>query len=208
MNSLDKMFRLRVSLVLDLQQDNANYDGSIMDWVLLSFAVITPMSASIGFAFNRRDQSLQHLAVVKTTLWNIYSSHACWDWSKAGKPDSGRAGCDIDWLEHGDNVLTAIMLLCQDLARMLTLPNGSRARHRVTSIGETEAKKIMDVRLKLHRSIYRRVNVLTSLCEEFKRQGLPPNEATRVRQWERFVTERIGTYKCGSLKISCVTPFC
>ena len=165
-----------------------------MDWVLLSFAVITPMSASIGFAFNRRDQSLQHLAVVKTTLWNVYSAHACWDWPKAG--NSGRGTCDMDWLEHGDKVLTTIMFLCQDLARMLTLPNSSRARHRVTPMGEREAKKIMNVRLKLHRSIYRRVNTLTSLCEVLKKEGLPPNEATRIRQWERFVTERIGT--CGS----------
>jgi hypothetical protein len=165
-----------------------------MDWVLLSFAVITPMSASIGFAFNRREQSLQHLAVVKTTLWNIYSAHACWDWPKKGESERDRA--DLDWLDHGDKVLTAIMFLCQDLTRMLTLPNSSRARHRVTPMGVKEAQKIMDIRLKLHRSIYRRVSRLTSLTEVFKRYGLPPNEATRIRQWERFVTERIGA--CGS----------
>lgn len=165
-----------------------------MDWVLLSFAVIVPMSSSIRMAFTRREQALQHLAVVKTTLWNIYSAHACWDWCKPGKPETGRAGCDMDWQEHGDKVLVAILQLTQDLTRMLTLPNCSRARHRVTRYGEEESKKIMDVRLQLHRSIYRRVNTLTSLCEVFKVQGLPPNEATRVRQWERMVTERVGTY--------------
>lgn len=164
-----------------------------MDWVLLSFAVITPMSASIGMAFNRREQALQHVAVVKTTLWNIYSAHACWDWPKAGKPDTGRVGCNHDWVVHGDQVLTTILNLCQDLTRMLTLPNGSRARHRVTSAGAREAKTITTVSLKLHRSIYRRASTLTKSCEIFKQQGLPPNEATRIRQWERMVTERIGT---------------
>lgn len=164
-----------------------------MDWVLLSFAVITPMSASIGMAFSRREQALGHLAGIKTTLWNIYSAHACWDWPKPGKP--GRLACDYNWQEHGDKVLTTIVHLCQDLTRMLTLPNSSRARHRVTHRGREEAEKLVVVRVKLHQSIYRRVNALTRSCEDLKAQGLPPNEATRVRQWERMVTERIGKRK-------------
>lgn len=195
--SLESIISITLSVSLTVftyncsERGNPSYNGSAMDWVLLSFAVITPMSASISMAFTRREQALQHLASVKTTLWNIYSAHACWDWSKPGKPETGRAGCDIDWQEHGDRVLLAIIQLTQDLTRMLTLPNSSRARHRVTPCGEEESHKIMNVRLQLHRSIYRRVNDLTSLCEIFKLQGLPPNEATRVRQWERNVTERI-----------------
>lgn len=162
-----------------------------MDWVLLSFAVISPMSASIGMAFTRRDQALVHLAAVKTTLWNIYSAHACWDWPT---PKSvGRSACEYDWRDHGDQVVTTIVFLCQDLSRLLTLPSSSRARHRVTDFGNDEAQKINAVRVALHQSLYRRVATLTKLCENFKRQGLPPNEATRVRQWERMVTERIGT---------------
>jgi len=144
-------------------------------------------------AFSRRDQALIHLASVKTTLWNIYSAHACWDWPTPKVPDGRLAGQDYDWRDHGDQVLTTIRLLCQDLHRMLTLPGSSRARHRVTKHGNQEAKKIDTVRIKLHHSIYRRVSTLTKLCERFKRQGLPPNEATRIRQWERMVTERIGT---------------
>ena len=181
---------------MSAQRENGTFDGSIMDWVLLSFAVITPMSASIGMAFARREQALQHLAVVKTTLWNIYSAHACWDWPKSGKP--GREANDTDWIVHGDKVLNSILLLCQDLARMLTLPCASRARHRVTAHGEIEAKELHELRRQLHRSIYRRVNALTESCEALKKEGLPPNEATRIRQWERFVTERIGMlkYRC------------
>jgi hypothetical protein len=30
---------------------------------------------------------------------------------------------------------------------------------------------------------------LTDLCETLKAEGLPPNEATRIRQWERMVLE-------------------
>ena len=190
---VSKVIVLNTALLNSNQQKNdVHFDGHIMNWVLLSFAVITPMSKSISMAFARRDEALFHIADIKTTLWNLYSAHACWDWSNARKPNSGRAGCNIDWQDHGDHVLEAIVLMCQDLTRMLTLPNGSRARHRATGCGAVEAKKIMAVRLKLHRSIYRRQNMLTSLCEVFKDQGLPPNEATRIRQWERMVTQRIG----------------
>ena len=49
--------------------ESDDFDGSIMNWVLLSFAVITPMSASIGMAFARREQALVHLAVLKSTRW-------------------------------------------------------------------------------------------------------------------------------------------
>jgi hypothetical protein len=169
-----------------------------MDWVLLSFAVITPMSASIGMAFSRRDQALVHLGAVKTTLWNIYSAHACWDWcspkseGRQRKQEGGGGEVAYDWQDHGDQVLTAILLTCQDLNRLLTLPSSSRARHRVTTHGQHEARRINAVRVQLHHSLYRRICTLTHLCEQFKKQGLPPNEATRIRQWERMVTERIG----------------
>lgn len=165
-----------------------------MNWVLLSFAVITPMSASIGMAFTRRDKALEHLAVIKSTLFNICSAHACWDWCKAGKASTGRAGSDLDWLEHMDNVLDASLKLCMELTRMLTLPCASRARHRVTPFGRKEALEIGAVLHKLNRSVLERMNTLTDLCEVFKKEGLPPNEATRIRQWERFVAERIGMY--------------
>ena len=54
-----------------------------MDWVLLSFAVITPMSASIGMAVAQREQGLQHFAMVKTTLWNLYFGPCLLGLSKA-----------------------------------------------------------------------------------------------------------------------------
>lgn len=163
-----------------------------MDWVLLSFAVITPMSASIGMAFTRREQGTQHLGTFKTTLWNIYSAHLCWDWAKEGKPDSGRKASSMNWMEHADAVLVEILALTSAVRRLLTLPLVSRARHRVTSAGQREARLVSALREKLHRNIYCHMGVLTKLCEDFKVAGLPPNEATRIRQWERFMTERIG----------------
>lgn len=81
---------------MDWQKENSSFDGSAMDWVLLSFAVITPISAWIGMAFSRREQALQHVAVMKSTLWSIFAAHACWDWEQAGKPNTGRLASPFD----------------------------------------------------------------------------------------------------------------
>eukprot|EP00934_Nitzschia_sp_Nitz4_P008634 Nitzschia sp. Nitz4//scaffold76_size158648//25046//29105//NITZ4_002534-RA/size158648-processed-gene-0.231-mRNA-1//1//CDS//3329557809//8624//frame0 len=174
-----------------ITDNSTSFDGSAMDWVLLSFAVITPMSASIGMAFTRREKALDHLAVIKTTLWNIYSAHACWNWKKPGNPNSGRAALPYDWMAHTDEVLRAILGICNETNRLLTLPEDSRSRHRSTPTGRAEAVQLGELRSRLHWRIYGQVTKLTDMCEAFKVQGLPPNEATRVRQWERFVTERI-----------------
>ena len=165
-----------------------------MNWTLLSFAVITPMSASITMAFNRREQALNHLAVLKATLLNIYSAHACWDWGKPSKAPSGRVLSELHWEEHADEILSTILKIMMELSRMLTLPTPTRARHRVTSAGKKESAEILAIMFKLNRSILVRMCRLTQLCEVLKKEGLPPNEATRIRQWERIVAEKFGKY--------------
>ena len=165
-----------------------------MSWVLLSFAVITPMSASIGMAFSRREKALEHLSVIKSTLFSIYSAHACWDWCKNTVTPSGQAASNISWVEHSDKVLNATIKMCMEMTCMLTLPSASRGRHRVTARGRKEAQVIISLLYKLHRSLLDRMAVITDQCEVFKREGLPPNEATRIRQWERMVVERIGEF--------------
>lgn len=160
-----------------------------MNWVLLSFAVITPISSSISMAFGRRDMALNHMALIKATLVHIYSAHCCWDWAKVGKP--GRDP-EYDWLQHCDSVLESSVQLSHELCRLLTLPSASRARHRVTSWGRREAVVTEQVMTEFHLSISDHVWNLTELTENFKFNGLPPNEATRIRQWERMVSEKIG----------------
>jgi hypothetical protein len=56
-------------------------------------------------------------------------------------------------------------------------------------LGRKEAKRTDAVGSQLYDSVLVRIGVLSDLCEILKREGLPPNEATRVRQWERIVQE-------------------
>jgi hypothetical protein len=152
--------------------DANNFDGSIMNWTLFSFAVITPMSAAMSMAFTRREQGLHLIASIKGTLLELYMSHALWDWDK----DRGRADSDVDWLAHADETCTQILGACSDITRFLTLPDTTRARHKTTREGKKEAQQVADIRIRLHESIIYRFGRLAQLCEVLKCEGLPPNE--------------------------------
>ena len=162
------------------KKENASFDGSALDYVLLSFAVITPMTTSIGMAFTRRDRALAHLVAIRSTMLELYAAHASWDWKKAGKEGTGRASSTtMNWLDHSDNALVEILGICHVLSRFLTLPNATRARHRITAQGRTEANETLALSSKLYGCMLVRFARLTDLCETLKAEGLPPNEATR-----------------------------
>ncbi|CAB9512076.1 protein Hydra magnipapillata [Seminavis robusta] len=172
--------------------DNPSFDGSTLDWVLLSFAVITPLSASISMSFGRREAALKHIASIRATMIHLYAAHASWDWKKIGKEDStGRKASTTmtSWLDHADAALVEILGICHVLGRFLTLPNATRARHRITTQGRKEAHQTLALSSKLYGCLLVRLGRLTDLCEILKSEGLPPNEATRIRQWERMVLE-------------------
>jgi hypothetical protein len=107
-----------------------------------------------------------------------------WDWGfqPGVVDDSGRTRSTVNWLEHSDKALTEVLRLVQDLSRFLTLPNSTRARHRVTYFGRKEALRTNQVGFELFESSLVHLGKLSALCEILKREGLPPNEATRVRQ--------------------------
>ena len=141
-------------------------------------------------AFGRRERALSNLAALRSTMIQLYAAHAAWDWRKAGRADSGKAASkDMDWLHHADSALVEILGICHCLCRFLTLPNATRARHRITAQGRLEAEKTLALSSKLYGCMLVRFGRLTDLCETLKAEGLPPNEATRLRQWERMCLE-------------------
>lgn len=73
-------------------------------------------------------------------------------------------------------------LFCK-LPRLLTLPNGSRARHKVTASGKKESIRTHAIHMRLSESIVSRFGGLAELCEVLKREGLPPNEVRCRCHW-------------------------
>ena len=170
-------------------QDNLTFDGNAMSWVLLSFAVVTPMSASIVIAFRRRERAVANIARLRATLLGLYGAHAVWDWKN--KKDPGRAGSIRDWLKHVDAALVELLGIGDEMSQLLSLPNACRARNRLTKTGREEAIAVLNLGDDLFYSILKRVGRISLLCEVLKEEGLPPNEATRIRQWERIILEEL-----------------
>lgn len=193
--SLESLLSLAMCIALtvhsfNVSQEDPAINGNTMSWTLLTFAVVTPLSASIGMAFTRRENALFQIADFKATMINLFQAHTFWDWEKIGVA-SGRAASDVDWVKYTDDVLYAMIRICCELTRLLTLPNASRARHHVFPYGRKQRENVVAVSRKLHRSILEHMCFITEQCELLKREGLPPNEATRIRQWERFLSQEI-----------------
>jgi hypothetical protein len=195
-----------------VEDHDADWNGNLPT-VLLSFAVITPLSASITMAFTRRETTLKSLASFRSASYNLYVAHASWDWGECNK-GKGRRGCiensddminvygesssnginldekkAIDWTNHSDETLRQLINLSDSLCQYLTLPTSTRARHRVTTKGGQEAKTVLSAGRSLFTlNVSGRMIMISQLCEALKYRGLPGNEASRIRQWENFMT--------------------
>ena len=151
-------------------------------------------------AFNRREKALTYLKTIRSSMVNIYIVHASWDWPKRGQPESGREACTVigsktnekvDWVAYGDGVLSGLIGIIEELRMLLLLPTSSRARNKVLPKGIQEAQDIHKVSERIHISLVGRVAALSAQCEYLKLQGLPGNEASRIRQWEQFILDSI-----------------
>jgi hypothetical protein len=233
--------------------------GGYYDWngdlpsVLLSFAVVTPLTQSISMGYQRREVALKALATFRAAIINLYIAHASWDWTEYSK-GKGRRGCveheeekeecidddndtinnvekktknvdldktnidndsndqtksthstsslppksssssstnpkPIDWLDHSDTTLRHLIHLSDSLCQYLTLPTATRARHRVTNKGKSEANTILSTGQQIFTSsTVGRMVALSGLTEALKYRGMPGNEAARMRQWEQAAT--------------------
>lgn len=153
-----------------------------MDWVLLSLAVILPMSLSIQAAFQRREKGLQLICKLRSSTFQLYLAHASWNFQ------SDALG--FERLGHSDEVINLLMGILCDLSRILTLPCVTRARHRMSSVGKKEAAKVNDVSNSLYfASRAEKMQQLTMKAEVLKSYDLGLPEGIRIRQWERFMCE-------------------
>ena len=159
-----------------------------MDWALLGFAIVLPLSAIVRFAFVRRERALSSIMDIKSNALHIYLAHATWDWD-GGK---GRAKSRTDFLKHSDKVLEELISIADELCRYLTLPTSSHAQHKELGKGREEAAMTIKAMYLLFDSLVStRISRLTIMVEQLKSEGLAATEGTRIRQWERYMVRSI-----------------
>jgi hypothetical protein len=190
--TLETMLTCALTVALTLfwyykYKDDPDWQGGGMDFILLAFAVTSPISAAIGMAFQRRERALINIADFRSFSHHLYLAHCLWDWSDKG----GREGAvDVDWLEHCDAVLAQLLGIGDELARFLSLPTTSRSRHRMTRQGRKEASRTTEVAYHLLESMTtQRMTRLVLYSERLKKIGLPSGEVSRLRQYERFLSD-------------------
>ena len=115
---------------------DSDFNGNTMNWVLLTFAVITPIGATIQMVFTRRENALLQISTLRSTMIQLYNSYTIWGWDyqpytssmESNSDDlllqlrsyndiNGRTKSNIDWLEHSDLALREILYICDDLTR-------------------------------------------------------------------------------------------
>jgi len=156
-----------------------------MDYVILAFAVTSPIAAAIAMAYARRERALVYISDFRSFASQIYIAHSLWDWSE----DGGREQSDLDLRAHSDAVMAQIVGIGDELARFLTLPTTSRSIHRMTKQGKREAAQTVEVAYLLLESMTRRFTRLAVYGERIKAAGLPSGEVSRIRQYERFMED-------------------
>jgi len=172
------------------KDNNDAFNGGTIDFVFLGFAVITPITVSLGLAFGRREQALREIRIIRSCCFQMYNAHAIWNWNVKDPESSGRVEAGINWLQHTDKVLDQLIGMGDELSRFLTLPTSSRSYHRTMSCGRSEAAEIVEVAYRLFDSLYtQRLTQLSFLNEKFKTLGVSHSEASRLRQYERYIGE-------------------
>lgn len=174
--------------------ENSDWNGGGMDFVLLAFALTAPISAAMTMAFNRRERALITIADFRSWSYHLYLAHSLWDWSEKG----GRAGATnvdgtpVDWVAHCDAVMAQLVGVGDELSRFLSLPTTSRSRHRMTKQGRREAARTVEVAYQLLESTAtQRLTRLVMYSERIKKIGLPSGELSRIRQYERFLSSMV-----------------
>jgi hypothetical protein len=93
---------LFLSVPFTSKDPNESLSASGMDWLLLGFAVVTPLSLMIGITFRSRERALIEIAKFRSFAFQLLLAHYIWDWDVPPK-EKGRAGTTIDWVGHDDD---------------------------------------------------------------------------------------------------------
>lgn len=152
-----------------------------MNWTVLTFAVVFPLTFTLNEAFRRREVALADLAILRATLVSVMTAHRDWDWAHdADTLSGGRARLPLG---HEAAVRTVLMNLSTAMADILLSPNVGHARHLLTSRGAAKRLQVQAFKASRHALIGDAWARLSAAGEELKAAGLPGSESSRLRQY-------------------------
>lgn len=155
-----------------------------LSWTFISFAVVFPLTYSIGEAFKRREEALRELAGLKATIYNVCLAHTDWSWGT--DPDKGRDLLPKVFVENTKEIiLGALQEMREGLAHCEYKPDPWVEA--MVWVGGPELRALQHQASQLLRdrsfTVSKRFQQLSLAVENMKALGLPGPEASRIRQF-------------------------
>ena len=136
----DTLLSTAIAVVSVILYDLYAVDLSMnMNYSLITFGIIFPLTMSIQQAFTRRETALRSLVMFRSYAISVYSAHRCWDWPANGATVGGREGLPDD---HCDNVRSLLTDIFKSVEAYCLLPRGGHARYYYTICGHHEFKEL------------------------------------------------------------------
>jgi hypothetical protein len=171
-----------------IDPETNKYLASRLDFSILSFSVVFPLTFLLQQAFTRREQSLAALGDLKALITHIAMATMTWDFvEQYTKKYDGRAQLAEDFDERVLKATTGFLRLVYEF---MSMPMVSRARHYIFPGQKRERDYVHKMQDKLLQQISRVMLDLYENVEELKWWGLPGNEAVRINQYHWLLQQR------------------
>ncbi|CAK9007331.1 Uncharacterized protein SCF082_LOCUS9411 [Durusdinium trenchii] len=159
--------------------------ASKLDFSILAFAVVFPLTFLMQQAYTRREGALTALATLRAVLIHISMSTLMWDFAEINtKRWKGRETLPKNF---NTRVRDAHCELLHLLYHFLSLPTVSKARNQVFPVHKERLRKVHDLQNSLSQQFAVNFREMYDLVEVLKAHGLPGNEAARINQYHWFV---------------------
>ena len=119
--SIGSLLTVVLTIGLTYYWSYAEWDHGNLDYVLLTFAVITPLSNNLNTVFQRHEKALDYIATFRALSIQFFLSQTTWGWN-------GKESSDLNSVGHADEVLRELISIANELCRFLTLPTLSTSR--------------------------------------------------------------------------------
>eukprot|EP00516_Mucochytrium_quahogii_P003969 CAMPEP_0203757542 /NCGR_PEP_ID=MMETSP0098-20131031/10557_1 /ASSEMBLY_ACC=CAM_ASM_000208 /TAXON_ID=96639 /ORGANISM=" , Strain NY0313808BC1" /LENGTH=414 /DNA_ID=CAMNT_0050649761 /DNA_START=257 /DNA_END=1501 /DNA_ORIENTATION=- len=165
-----------------------HYLASKLDFSILSFAVVFPLTFLMTQAYTRREKALLWLSDFRALMLHVTLATMVWDFTNSEtKTFTGREKLPGDFLETIRDTNIKLLTL---VYRFLALPTVTRARHHLFPHYRQQTEKVQMYQNNLEQRIADQFNVMYENIEIMKSSGLPANEASRVNQYHWFLQQR------------------
>lgn len=150
-----------------------------LDFSIIGSAVVFPVTFLIAETFRRRENAIQRLASIKAILCQIELAMLTWRWK-----DVPFDRISDEW---EDSVHSNLHVIINSMAQILKLPTWNTNRHIFTAQGREFKSRVIGRERELTRKLSLCFSQLHWFTEDLKDWGLPPNEASRINQYNSML---------------------